>query len=54
MLLAHGFDAAFVGALIRSGVVEAQVEHAPSGSNTRQPRRLWLTAAGRRLLAGRY
>lgn len=54
VLLARGFTAEFIAALLESGVAEAQIESAASGGHTRQIHRLSITQAGRRLLMGRY
>ena len=54
MLLARGFEAELIAALLESGVAKAEVEAAMVGDHGRRVCRLWLTEAGTRLLAGRY
>ena len=54
MLLAHGFEAELIAALVESGVVKADVESAMVGGHARQVRWLCITEAGTRLLVGRY
>jgi len=54
MLLAHGFEAELIAALLESGVAKAEVEAAMVGDHGRRICRLWITEAGTRLLVGRY
>jgi hypothetical protein len=53
-LLARGYGAEFIAALLKSGVAKTEVESVIIGGHARQVRRLWITDAGRRLLVGRY
>jgi hypothetical protein len=53
-LLAHGYGAEFIAALLKSGVAKTEVKSEIIGGYARQVRRLWITDAGRRLLVGRY
>jgi hypothetical protein len=53
-LLAQGFGAEFVAALLESGVAKTEVDTEVIGGHAHQVRRLWITETGRRLLVGRY
>jgi hypothetical protein len=54
MLLARGFDAELIAALLESGVAKAEVESAMVGGHARRVCWLCVTEAGTRLLMGRY